>query len=178
MIKLKLKKARSYTGIVSATKEKPYVTVEDEATANAAVASGFFEIVEVSAAEEKPTGPATGAITKLDAMSIKQLKEYAKANDIDITGASKKEEILGRIEAAQAKPDGKDGEDENDPSGQFIGGSADDKALEELSDDELKEIAEKNTIDPAGLESREEILAAIKAAEPSNTGDEGDGGSE
>lgn len=173
MIKLKLKKALSYTGIVSATKEKPYVTVEDEATANAAVASGFFEIVELNAAEEKPTGPATGAITKLDAMSIKQLKEYAKANDIDITGASKKEEILGRIEVAQAKPDGED-----DPSGQFVGGSDDDKTLEELSDDELKEIAEKNAIDITGLESREDILAAIKAAEPGNTGDEGDGGSE
>lgn len=168
MIKLKLKKARSYTGIVSATKEKPYVTVEDEATANAAAASGFFEIVEVSAAEEQPTGPATGTITKLDAMTIAQLKEYAKTNDIDITGISKKEEILGRIEAAQTKPYGKDGEDDNDLSDQFVGGS----------DDELKEIAEKNAIDISGLESREDILAAIKAAEPGNPDDEGDGGSD
>lgn len=124
MIKLKLKKALSYTGIVSATKEKPYVTVEDEATANAAVASGFFEVVELNAAEEPPKGTLTGTITKLDAMTVPQLKEYAKTNNIDLEGASKKEEILERIEAAQAGPS------DDDPAGQFTGGSEGDGGSE------------------------------------------------
>ena len=115
MIKLKLKKALSYNGVVSATKEKPYVTVEDEATANAAVASGYFEIVELNASEERPQGPATGTITKLDTMTVAQLKEYAKTNDIDLEGATKKEEILERIEAAQAGPT------DDDPATQFTG---------------------------------------------------------
>ncbi|WP_195985372.1 SAP domain-containing protein [Clostridium sp. D33t1_170424_F3] len=117
MIKLKLKKARSYTGVVSATKEKPYVTVKDEATANAAVASGFFEVVELNAAEEQPELNTTGTITKLGTMTVAQLKEYAKTNDIDLDGASKKEEILERIEAAQA------GANDDDPASQFTGGS-------------------------------------------------------
>nr|DAL85267.1 MAG TPA: endoplasmic reticulum chaperone [Caudoviricetes sp.] len=125
MYKLKLKKALSYTGIVSATKEKPYVTVEDEATVNAAVASGFFEIVEVTETE-KPKKTVTGTVGKLDVMTVPQLKEYAKTNNIDLTGASKKEEILERIEAAQAAqtpPPAGDGED--DPADQFTGNDGD-----------------------------------------------------
>ena len=45
MYHLKLIKALSYTGAVTATAKKPNVFVEDEATANAAVASGYFELV-------------------------------------------------------------------------------------------------------------------------------------
>ncbi len=44
--KLKLKKALSYNGIVSATKLNPYVSAEDKATAEKAVATGYFEIIE------------------------------------------------------------------------------------------------------------------------------------
>ena len=46
MYKVKLIKGLSYTGAVHATKDEPYVTVEDEATANALVSSGYFKIVE------------------------------------------------------------------------------------------------------------------------------------
>ena len=39
---LKLVKALSYYGLVEATREHPDVYVEDEATAKAALASGYF----------------------------------------------------------------------------------------------------------------------------------------
>lgn len=116
MYKLKLKKALSYAGIVTATKDKPYVTVEDEAVANAAVASGFFEIVEVNATEEPPAKFATGTITKFNVMTITQLREYAKTNNIDLGKATKKEEIVLLIEQAA------NGEN-NNPEDLFIDGN-------------------------------------------------------
>ena len=42
---LKLVKALSYYGLVEATREHPDVYVEDEATAKAALASGYFREV-------------------------------------------------------------------------------------------------------------------------------------
>lgn len=50
MYHLKLVKGASYTGIVSATAKKPDVFVDSKAKADAAIASGFFELVE----DEKP----------------------------------------------------------------------------------------------------------------------------
>ena len=38
-------KGLSYTGAVHATKENPYVDVEDKKTADAVVATGYFELV-------------------------------------------------------------------------------------------------------------------------------------
>ncbi|MCI8629397.1 MAG: hypothetical protein HFE57_07860 [Firmicutes bacterium] len=43
---LKLKKALSYCGIVTATKKQPDVFVEDEETANQILNTGYFELVE------------------------------------------------------------------------------------------------------------------------------------
>lgn len=116
MLHLRLCKALSYSGVVSATKAAPDVFVEDEATALAAVSTGYFKLVEGEAVTPPPAAP-TGTITKLDAMTVPELKEYAKANNIDLTGASKKEEILARIEEAS-------GTDE-DPASQFTGGGED-----------------------------------------------------
>jgi len=61
---LRLNKALSYTGAVSATRENPDVFTDDEATAVAAVASGYFDLIEVptepEAAPEPDTIPADG----------------------------------------------------------------------------------------------------------------------
>ena len=52
MYHLKLVKALSFTGIVTATKKNPDVFVEDKATADAAVATGYFKLIEEA---EEPT---------------------------------------------------------------------------------------------------------------------------
>lgn len=52
MYHLKLKKALSYTGIVSATKKKPDVFVKQEKIAKAALATGYFELIEQE--QQKP----------------------------------------------------------------------------------------------------------------------------
>ena len=52
MYHLKLMKALSFTGIVTATKKNPDVFLEDKATADAAVATGYFKLIEE--AEEPP----------------------------------------------------------------------------------------------------------------------------
>ena len=53
MAHLRLIKGRSYTGEVKATKEKPDVFTDDEATAKALVASGYFKRVDTAKAEPK-----------------------------------------------------------------------------------------------------------------------------
>ena len=45
---LKLCKALSYTGVVSADKKNPDVFVEDKTIADTAVATGYFRLVENS----------------------------------------------------------------------------------------------------------------------------------
>lgn len=46
MIKLKLKNALSYSGIVSANERSPFVEVKTKKEADEIVATGYFEIVE------------------------------------------------------------------------------------------------------------------------------------
>lgn len=113
MIKLKLKKGLSYCGVVSATKEHPYVDVENEAAAKLAVASGYFEVVS-SGTNAPNSEPATGAVTKLDVMTVAQLRDYAKENGIDLAGATKKEEILSVIENALNSDDSEELFDDNE----------------------------------------------------------------
>lgn len=65
MYHLRLIKALSYKGAVSATREHPDTYTDDEAIAQAAVASGYFELVDDGAAPEEPAEtpeePAEGA---------------------------------------------------------------------------------------------------------------------
>lgn len=53
MYHLKLIKGASYTGIVSATAKNPDVYTDSKAKADAAVASGFFVLVEEPKAKPK-----------------------------------------------------------------------------------------------------------------------------
>lgn len=50
MFKLKLKNTLSYSGVVSADEKNPFVEVKAKGEADAAVATGYFDIVE----EPKP----------------------------------------------------------------------------------------------------------------------------
>ena len=58
MYHLRLNKALSYTGAISATRENPDVFTDDEATAVAAVASGYFDLIEVPTEPEAAPEPA------------------------------------------------------------------------------------------------------------------------
>ena len=103
MFTLKLIKGLSYAGAVYATKESPEVSVEDKATAEALIASGYFKLVD--SAENDGAGSNTAA--DIDKMTVAQLEAYAADKGIDLAGCNKKAAILAKIkEANDAENDG------------------------------------------------------------------------
>lgn len=113
MYKVKLIKGLSYTGAVHATKDNPYVDVESKEAADAAVATGYFELVEATADDNNDgeKNDNSGA-TDLDKMTVPQLKAYAAEKGIDLEGASRKDDIIAKIAAAATADDNNDGEDD------------------------------------------------------------------
>lgn len=105
MYHLKLIKGLSYSGIISATQQKPDVYVDDEAIANAAVASGYFRVV--SSAEEILQNLVGSMVSEdmhrsytreeLENMSIDQLKEIAKSVGVVKTSGFKKVDYVNAI---------------------------------------------------------------------------------
>lgn len=90
---LKLVKALSYYGLVEATREHPDVYVEDEATAKAALASGYFR--EVTGEPEPEREPYTRE--QLEDMTIEQLKEIAPEVGVVETKGFKKADFVDAI---------------------------------------------------------------------------------
>lgn len=102
MIKLKLIKGLSYSGIVSATAKSPYVSVEDEAAANMAVASGYFAIVaeeDAGEAEAGETEPMQYGGKLLDDMNKSELETFAAYKGISLKGITKKADIIAKLKA-------------------------------------------------------------------------------
>lgn len=117
MYHLKLKKALSYTGIVKATRENPDVFVEDKATADTAVATGYFELVgEVE--DEADAGEAEQAAhldrEQLEAMKFDDLKKLATDMGVDIKGLKSKNDIVEAIVAVEVVPGSEADEEENE----------------------------------------------------------------
>lgn len=105
MFHIRLIKARSYSGIVSATREKPDVFVKDGTIANAAMATGFFEFVEgdgvLDTTGEQGNEDETGEQGKtLDEMNKSELETFAAYKDVDIKGAKTKADIIGKLKEA------------------------------------------------------------------------------
>lgn len=124
---LQLIKGRSYTGVVSATRKNPDVIVEDEAVAKAAVATGYFQLVETikvteitmeknseeatpdDSIEVVPTAfgasgePTHGHLdyTSLMAMKLEELKDLAAEMQIDTTGLRTKSDFAKAISAVE-----------------------------------------------------------------------------
>jgi len=96
--KLKLKKALSYTGIVKASKENPYVAVEDKAIAEKAVATGYFELMPEENSENEDTDKETNKNKKLDEMNVSELETFAAYNNISLKGITKKADIISKLE--------------------------------------------------------------------------------
>jgi len=97
---LKLIKGLSYSGVVKASQKHPYVQTEDEATANAAVASGYFELVGGLPEPEPPPDDDVPDYAALASMTKAELEAYAKAEEIDLAGAKTKADILQVISAS------------------------------------------------------------------------------
>lgn len=104
MYRLKLIKSLSYTGIVSATKERPIVCVEDEATARIAVASGYFELITEETAENEPenTIPEKTFEEALEGLNKSELETLAAYHGIALTGLKTKSDYIGAIIASTA----------------------------------------------------------------------------
>lgn len=92
---LKLTKALSYFGVVKATKKNPDVFVEDKATADEAVATGYFKLVEGEEAPEPPKDPEPGKT--LDEMTVPELETYAAYKGVNLKGISKKADIIAKL---------------------------------------------------------------------------------
>lgn len=97
---LRLTKALSYCGIVSATRKQPDVIVEDKTIADAVVASGYFRLVGDTVdvteevrwnKEEKEPGK------RLEEMTVPELETFATYKGISLKGISKKTDILTKL---------------------------------------------------------------------------------
>lgn len=100
MYHLKLIKGRSYNGNLSATRQRPDVYTDDEAAALAAVASGFFRLVEEGASSinsENVTVEEAPDFDAFAAMSKAELIAYAENHEIELKGCRTKDDILGAI---------------------------------------------------------------------------------
>ncbi len=114
MYHLRLCKALSYSGVVSATQQQPDVFTEDKATADAAVATGYFALVEEEGKQKT---------RKLDKGQFKdwkmdELKKLAESMGVDVSACKKKQDIIDAIcsEEAGYSPKPVDDEDEGDDS--------------------------------------------------------------
>lgn len=114
MYHLRLIKALSYTGLVSATQKNPDTFTEDKAIADDAVASCYFTLVE-DEAEEQEQQEAKHHLDKaqLDEMKFDDLKKLAADMGIDIIGIKKKADLVDAIAAVEVEP-GEPVDDENE----------------------------------------------------------------
>lgn len=105
MYRVRLIKARSYTGVIKATQERPDVLVEDKVTADAAVATGYFKLI----GEVEPEGgeTITGHLDRvqLEKLKLKDLKKLAEELGIDTTGFKKNSDYVDAIVAVEVETD-------------------------------------------------------------------------
>lgn len=95
---LKLKKALSYCGVVEATKQHPDVFVADKAIAEAALASGYFNLVQ--GIDETIEDEKLYLKKTLEKMTIPELETFAAYKGISLKGINKKPDIIAEIKKA------------------------------------------------------------------------------
>lgn len=96
MYHLKLIKGLSYKGIVEATKTKPDVYTADKATADEAVASGYFRLLE-NESEERSDSAAEVNGKVISEMNVSELETFASYKGISLKGITKKADIIAKI---------------------------------------------------------------------------------
>lgn len=94
MYHLRLKKALSYRGVVSATRENPDVLVEDRAAADAAIASGYFLLVDGAPTEPEPESEPGKT---LDEMTVAELETFATYHGISLKGIRGKDNMIAKL---------------------------------------------------------------------------------
>ena len=105
---LKLKKAMSYNGIVCATRKNPDVYTEDKKVAEAAVATGYFDLVAYED-NQPPTDVNTDMVKghldydQLKKMGKDELKDLAEKLGVDATGLKTKEDYAKAIAAVECE---------------------------------------------------------------------------
>ena len=117
MYHLKLIKGLSYSGIIEATKQHPDVFVENKATADAAVATGYFQLINTEREPEdekgngemqpnggrdngqEPDGKEEQRKKKLEEMTVPELETFAAYKGISLKGVSKKADIIAKLKA-------------------------------------------------------------------------------
>lgn len=105
MYHLRLKKALSYMGEVTATKGKPDVFTEDRAIADKAIASGYFDLISEDAEPEKTfTGHLDPA--QLEEMKLDDLKRLAADMGVDTSTMKKKSDFINAITAVEVEAGG------------------------------------------------------------------------
>jgi len=104
--RLRLRKSLSYSGVVEATKAKPDVETDDKSTADAAVASGYFELIEVVEDDNEETPDNNNESEKdeseafkeqLEVMNVQGLKKMATDMGIDVKGFKNKGDYISAI---------------------------------------------------------------------------------
>lgn len=115
MYHLRLIKSLSYTGVVEATSKNPDVFTEDKATADAAVATGYFKLMEDNgAAASTPEQTAHLSKAQLEEMKFDDLKSLAADMGVDTTGFKKKADYVEAIAAVEVIPGPETDEDGNE----------------------------------------------------------------
>ena len=101
MYHLRLIKGLSYYGRVAATRQSPDVFVEDKAKADAAVASGYFELLA-----QAPPGPEFGHfdVASLESWKLEELKKLAADLGAEVQGLKSKAEYIAAIAAVEIAP--------------------------------------------------------------------------
>lgn len=151
MYHLRLCKALSYTGVVSATRKEPDVFTEDKAIADKALASGYFQLVED---DGRQTATVKGHLSKeqLESMKVSDLKKLAEAMGIDTSGIEKKAELVEAISAEEVEAPA-EGENEVDYEG-----------LSDMTKAELTAYAAEHGISLEGCNTKADMLSAISVA--------------
>lgn len=152
MFHLKLCRGLSYcnaSGTIEATRQKPDIYIEDKATADAAVASGFFSFIGEEDAPWPPPGEVLGHLDRaqLEGMTVPDLKKLAGDMGVDIKGLKDKAAIIEAIAAVEVSAPAFDAE-----------------ALAAMSDEELEALTKEKGIDLTGCQTREDALERISVA--------------
>lgn len=151
MYHLRLCKALSYTGVVSATKKEPDVFTEDKAIADKALASGYFRLVE-DGGRQTPTVKGHLSREQLESMKVSDLKKLAEAMGIDASGIEKKAELVEAISAEEVEAPA---EEENE---------VDYEGLSDMTKAELTAYAAEHGISLEGCTTKADMLSAISVA--------------
>lgn len=110
-MRLKLIKGKSYSGIVHATEAHPIIEVDDEATAMAAVDSGYFEALDVATLTQEVEPEAAEEIEAeeeplqyggkhLLEMNKSELETFAAYRDVPIKGCKTKADLIKALKKA------------------------------------------------------------------------------